>query len=423
MTIGLLAIMVRSMTGSPTTGLLAAAFLSVAPLHVIHSHFGTADSAATFYFYLSAFGGWYYVKHRSDAAFILFVTAIGACLAVKFFPSVLVPLALVLLMDGKERWHRAFLAVMIMAGAFSLFSLFAYSPWDLRKLLETLNQLYVSESALRLDTFVGYTRSSVSSLGLMASVFAVIGVGVGVIKHGRDLLERGRKNTFHQGILRIMGHPNMVVASLFVAQFWIITGVGPQGIGHPVVRHSLPFIPLLCFAASVGFLAFLSWIGRSGVAIIGAILLVFGYQIYNAIGTEQIFRHDIRNDASEWIEKNVSREETVTAFMSYSKVRRNVAYNGSAERLGDYIVTCDLEYQRYFRYDDPNRTSPAHGGRKRFELFRELFAGRLNYEIVKEFRAEQYTLEQHLIEKGILGGLDTFTPRRYVIFKRIPGSG
>ncbi|MCI0564588.1 MAG: hypothetical protein MN733_39475, partial [Nitrososphaera sp.] len=344
-------------------------------------------------------------------------------LAVKFFVSVLVPLALVLLMDGKERWYRAFLAVLILAGAFSLFSLFNYNPWDLQELLRVHKSLYANENTSRLEGFLGYFRSFVSSLGLMTSVFVVIGVGVALVQHGRNLWERARKNTFHQGILGIMSHPNTVVASLFVAQFWIITGVGPQGIGHPVVRHSLPFIPLLCFAASVGFLAVLSQMGRSRVAIIGTILLVFGYQVYNAVGTEQIFRHDIRIEASQWIEKNVSREETVTAFMPYSKVGRNVAYNQNSERLGDYIVTCDLEYKRYFRYDDANRTPAAHGGRKRFELFRELFAGRLNYEIVKEFHEQQYTLEHHLIEKEILGGLDTFTPRRYVIFKRIRGSG
>jgi len=423
LTLGLVALMVRRMTSSSGLSLLTAGFLSVAPLHVINSHFGTADSAAIFYFYLSAFLGWYHMRTRSQTAFALFAAVIGVTLAIKFSVSLLIPLALVLLFS-ENRFYKALLASLIIAGSFSFVSFFNYSPWDFGKFLTLLlyDNIHVLGANSRLENIMIHSHSVLSSLGLATALFMIIGLILLVTKIRKLPFSRIRSSALPDLLTRILKDPNTVFFSTFAVQLYLVTGLGVSGI-----RHTLPFIPLLCFVAALGFRSALLNQKLSRFRVAALFVMVFGYQIYNAIATETIFANDIRYQAAEWLEKNVSPKERVTAFMNYSRVGRKVAFiprssHSKVQSPSTYLVTCDLEYNRYFSGEDASKIHHARGGQERLELFRNLFGGRTDYKIVQEFRRKQYAIEQYLMQKGFLRDLETFTPRHYVIFKRIPSN-
>ena len=83
---------------SETTGILAAAFLATAPLHVMQSHFGTADAAATGLAALALFFGARYLDRRTTTRFLLLSVTVGIALAVKLYVPLLVPFAILVWM-------------------------------------------------------------------------------------------------------------------------------------------------------------------------------------------------------------------------------------------------------------------------------------------------------------------------------------
>jgi len=420
LTLGLVALIVKIMTSSSVLSLLTTGFLSVAPLHIINSHFGTPDSAAIFYFYLAAFLAWYHVKYRSEPAFVLFAASVGIAMAIKLVISLLIPLALIVLFY-QNKIQKVLLACLIIPGSFSLASLFNYTPWDFVAFLNYLQNdtIDIANGNSRLQNILIYSHGAFSSLGLGTALFMLIGLVHIGIKTPTFLNSWLRGSSVSQLIMRIIKHPITVFFSPFAIYLYLVTGIG-----YNAIRYLLPFIPLLCVAAAIGFRSMILNKRLSRTAIIASFVLVSTYQVYNAIATEMMFTNDIRYDAAKWLEENVSPQETVTAFMNSSRVGKKVAFirtylRPKDHKPSDYIVTNHLEYARYFRSDDASKVHHAYGGQERLDLFRRLFFGQANYAIIKDFRTKQYSLELYLIDKDILRSLELFIPYRYVIFKKL----
>jgi len=420
LTLGLVALIVTTMTSSRLLGLLTVAFLSVAPLHVINSHFGTTDSAATFYFYLSTFLAWYHVKRQSEPAFILFAAAVGISIAIKVSVSLLMPLALIIIFH-QNKIQKLLLAALIIPGGFSLASFLNYTPWNFVTLLN-----YLQSEAIRvvngnspLENILVYSHRVFSCLGLAAALLMLIGLLVSAQNTATRLNGRFGKTAVFRSIMRVMKHPNAVFFSGFVVQLYLVMTTGLN-----VDRFILVFIPLLCFGAAIGFRWLIFREGRSRWAMAASLVLIFGYQIHNAIAVERLFANDIRYEAAAWLENNVLPGETVTAFLNYSRVGEEVPYihthlRPDDQKPSDYISTTSLEYYRWFYNDDVSKVYHAKGGQERMDFFRNLFAGRLNYAIIKDFRANKYSFEHYLIGKGILMSLDLNVPYRHIIFKKL----
>jgi hypothetical protein len=159
-------------------------------------------------------------------------------------------------------------------------------------------------------------------------------------------------------------------------------------------------------------------------ATVSLLVVVFGYGLYNAVGLERAFQHDIRYQAASWIEDNVREDDYAWAFMDYSRIQGVRKFGDTADEDSDqgseFFVTSDLEYNRYFNSDSADEIYHAYGGQGRLDFFRDLFAGQGEYERVAVFESRPLTIEQKLIDAGFLVSLGTFTPGRYIIFKRLP---
>ena len=84
-----------------------------------------------------------------------------------------------------------------------------------------------------------------------------------------------------------------------------------------------------------------------------------------------------------------------------------------------YFITCNLEFDRYFTSKDADDIYHAYGGQDRLDFYLDLFAGRLDYELILDLIREPGSLELGLAEKGILRHVAYFIPDRYRIFKHI----
>ena len=410
----LVAIMVSMVSGSPGLGLITSSFLALAPLHIMYSHIGVADSTVIFYYYLSLFLGWLHLKTKSEAAYVLFCVSMGICIAVKFFISLFVPLA-ILIISGERKIYKCGLAMFVLAGSFSIANFFNYSPWDFRKFIEMLayDNVVVTAGNTLLGNVIFYLWSIPSSVGLGNIIFIIIGVTTFIIRCERNLLIKTNMSNSLNSFKRLIRNPNSIILSGLIVQFVLVIRMGISA-----NRHSLFLIPLVCFLAAMGFQSFCSILKRrkSIVFIVG--LVVFSYQTYNAVGVELIYLNDIRENAVKWLDSRKIDPNKVTAYMGYSRFRPEYSHSEDLDGCY-YFVTCDLEYGRYFISNDANKIFHAYGGQKRLKFFRDLFSNKLNFRIVQEFKQKKYTLEQLLIGFHILLPLDTYTSHKCIIFQRI----
>ncbi|MCI0557932.1 MAG: phospholipid carrier-dependent glycosyltransferase, partial [Nitrososphaera sp.] len=370
LTIGLVSLIVGIILKSQGLALLTSAFLSLAPLHIINSHFGTPDSAATFYFYLVIFLGWVHAKTRSELSFVAFVASIGICLAIKFFIAVFVPLGILLLTE-KHRLARAVEAALIVAGSFSIASFFNFTPWEFNAFLYRLmyDNVEIVGGKTWLENAFLYSQRSLSSVGLVCSVFVIIGV---VILF-RAAIQRFRQRRFTNGVWATIkqagAHPNTVLIVPLLVHLYLVLDLGVSE-----TRHLLPFLPILCLIASIGLLTVVRPLRIRKPVLVTCFVAVFGYQLYNGIRLEQVFIRDIRKDMATWMENNLTEKDTVSVFLDYARVKGvNQVLDrrdGDLKVNSTYFATCDLEYDRYFGNEDASKIFHAYGGQKRLIFFR-----------------------------------------------------
>jgi len=91
----LLYVFVVSLGSSRLVGLLASFFLAFAPLHIISSHFGTADMTALLLFYMTIFAAWRYRVSCQEPWLYAAIALAGVAMANKFFLPALVAPAMI----------------------------------------------------------------------------------------------------------------------------------------------------------------------------------------------------------------------------------------------------------------------------------------------------------------------------------------
>lgn len=189
-------------------------------------------------------------------------------------------------------------------------------------------------------------------------------------------------------------------------------------------RHLLPVALLGSVAAAFGARAIARRLPRPAAVIAGGALAL--YLVANAIGAERLYTSDVRHDAATWIEENVPPGEPVTTFLDWSRVGNVRKIEGPAARdsrvESNWFVTYDVEFRRYYRGRNAKNIYHAFGGERRLRFFRDLFAGGTEFEPAVEFREHAFTPEQRLIRLGVLRHIETFTAKRYIVFRRRGGT-
>jgi hypothetical protein len=423
LTVGLVAVVAWSLTRSSLTALLAAAFFATAPLSILYSALGTADSAVTFYFLLTVFLSYLYMLERREVLFTLSMVGVGMCLALKFFVSTLVMPVLVLF-SGDAKLNRALGALLAIAGSFSVASFFNFTPWDFQRFtyLVIYDNIQIVDSFSPIGNAFAYTRAFGAAVGLTGAAFFAAGLAAGVVKvaQNRSRFGSDRGSTLGK-IAEILRHPLTVLSLPFVVQLGFVLRLGL----HPT-RHILFLLPVVAVIAGAGLAKGARSIGRNRLMTSLVIAVVLGYQMYNVLGIARLYENDIRLDMQKWAEENVGPHERIGSFSYYSGIegfeRLTNENISEVARRPDFIATCSSEYRRYLEKSDASEVYHAHGGQERLQFFNKLFEGRGSYRQIARFDREDYTLEQVLISRNVLGSIDIRVPDRCVIFRRLDGA-
>jgi hypothetical protein len=415
MLIGLMAYLARSLTASPQLALLTAAFLTVAPAHMISSHFGTPDGAVTFYFILASWLGWHFAKTGAQPSFIGGAAAIGIAMAIKFpIPLLMLFGAMVLLSERKL--HDALVGGLVAAFAFLAANFFSFTPWDFARFLRALLVDVAVTGYEHPNTVVYSIRAIPTGLGL-GGAFCL---AIGLIAVSCEVASRLRTIRVVPNRVQLRAwatHPLAAFALPFAVYLYLMIGIDIANL-----RYLLPLLPLLCLGAAFGLMVLLRMLRLGPIPAAVAVIALFSYQMYNAVGVAQIYQNDVRYEAARWLDANLASDAAALTFLPYSQVK-GVQLIGDVAELDakvdtQYIVTSDLEYARYLSSASAGQVYHAYGGQKRLEFFHDLFAGRVPYKIVARFQPQPLTVEQELIKREWMGPLDTFTPGDYIIFAK-----
>lgn len=253
-------------TGGARAAVLAASVLAVSPLHVLHSHYLTADVAL---------GSWlaaaFWALPRSPA-----LSGLLAGLAVATKPSALVFVPVVLASAGETR--RRLQALSAIAVGFAVgepYALLAFREWWSSNIAiasrigaATPEAFAIGELLLRHGV-----QLLLYGLGPAAAVAALLGWGMG-----------GRALAASSGALAL---------TLALSRF-------------PTARYALPLLPFMALAAGIA----LARLRRPVLAV--ALMLVLAPPVVYSLGTVALLReaHPYQH-ASLWVEANVPRGASV----------------------------------------------------------------------------------------------------------------
>ena len=221
----------RSWRMSRARALLAAALLTLAPLAVVLSNFGTADMAAVSFFYATLLAGGRYLRTRKQLWFVLLCALTGIAVAVKFFIPLFAPLALVLAMQERDKLvAQGLSAVLIVAGSFEAFSMFNYTPSDLHKLYWMLRDDNIGISGsdtgpIRKGVFnqlLLYSWDFVSAAGIPVAMAVAFG-GVRWLLTLPGQLARLRSTLLASGWRALVTSSTLFVAALSVHAMLIVS--------------------------------------------------------------------------------------------------------------------------------------------------------------------------------------------------------
>jgi hypothetical protein len=405
-------VIARSWQMSRGRALLGAAFLSLAPLAVVESNFGTADTTAVFYFYATLLAGGQYLRTQKQLWFISVCALTGMALAVKFFIPLLAPLALVLAVQRKgDRLAQGLTAVLIVIASFEALSFFRFAPWDLHHLFWVLrddNMVVTGAHWAPLRQLRLYSWDLVSAVGIPVALLFVIAIARWS-RSARELARRVTHAYFVDGWRSLVTPATLFFAALSLHALLLLMAQ------IHVPRHLLVFLPVICIAAAqtlFGLLEFRKYAVPARALTIGVIL---AYQTSEAVAIESLYSADVRNDMASWSARQAAQGKQVIALMEYSGVR-GTTYNPDQNPLlldaSSYVVTCDLEYLRYLHQRKASEVWHANGGQDRLEFFNGVFEGTSDFGIVQEFKSEPRGVELQLIKANIMNPLGTYVPRQ-----------
>jgi hypothetical protein len=414
----------RSWRMSRGRALLGAAFLSVAPLAVVQSYFGTADVTAMFYFYATLLAGGQYLRTQKQLWFVILCALTGMAVAVKFSVPLFGPLALVLAFQRKgERLVQGLTAAFVVVASFEALSLFKFTPWDLHRLFLMLRDDNVVISGVESDIVADgpitqlrrYSWDLVSAVGIPCALLFL----VGIVRWSRtlpELAQRTRSALFGDEWRTLVTPASLFVAALSLqALLLLISQIHAE-------RHVLIFVPVICIAAAQALFGLIGTGNFATPARVLAITAILAYQTSEAVAIKGLYWTDVRNDLASWTSGRVAEGHRVVALAPFSNVRSTMYSPDQNPLLLDkssFVVTCDFEYVRYLHHKKASEIFHPMGGQDRLDFFRGVFEGTSEFGIVREFKSKPQGIELRLIEAHVMASLGTFVPRACYALGRV----
>lgn len=347
------------------TGLLAAALLSVAVVHIQLAHFFTSDPYLTFFVVVAIY--FMVAAHGDEVAgstqgrrrkwyFVLAAIMVGLAIGSKFTAVLLgLPLLWTAAAVGTsgKRWALALLGIALAALAFALTNPFAVLDWTCvpsevaggrNSLFDILSNSCYVENILTQNAMVsgradlGFTRQYAGTtpylyfgemlvrwgLGPLLGLVALAGLVWAIWDVGRSL--RGVAGV-NDALRRLLSQPTVIVL-LWVLPYAILTG----GFYVKFLRYMQPVVPFL-----IVFGAALLWRVRrpsARYALVGIVLI--GTALY-AVAFVNLYRAEHPwNAASRWIYENIPSGTLILSEQWDDSLPINLVIDGEKRSRKEY---------------------------------------------------------------------------------------
>ena len=311
--------------GGTRAGLLSAAFLATAFLHVRDSHFLTADVPATFHLLVAYVFTWRYIDRARLSSVLLAAVFFGLAISTKYNIALILPSGLLavwlvarspgLASSGRapfHPWRHAICAAAAMAISFA-----ATSPYVLLDFPTFLRDFQYEQAHFSrghgLDLGVGWVYH------LRVTLFYGLGWTLTAVSAAACLwLARRRQG---KDLVLLTG----------IVLYYLVAGAGKS----VFLRYMIPVVPLLCLAAGV-------WVSHLGAAVRGrwvalAALALMIPGISASLHHNRILSNaDTRLQAATWIDQQLpagTRIAMVGSDFGDPQVHRSRAW--LEERLSD----------------------------------------------------------------------------------------
>lgn len=415
---------------SRLVGLLASYFLAFAPLHIISSHFGTADMTAFLLFYMTVFAAWQYRVSCREPWLYAAIALAAVAMADKFFlPALVAPAMVVLFQPSGKVWGRLFVFACIFTTFFCAASFFNFTPWDFKRLVDMLRyeNLVVEGGKSPLQQITLYCWDIIPCSGLITSILALIGglvlcrrVGVPWIAKAMDAVANTRSIFSYtiQMFVNWLHTPTSILVVPIICHALLIVMAQVH-----VLRNILIYVPLICLLAAIAVEAMFEWLRSLPFLVrsagFAAVLALMTVQLVDGFATDKIYSADIRIDLANFLHKNGFAQDTET-FFSYTSMKgvSNLPAFSDQTPTDPVFISCDIEYARYISAAQGIPTYHVFGGKARTEFYRSLFNGTTDYTPVFHVKRKRENLEDRLAGEGWLPELDTFVPNECYAFER-----
>ena len=276
---------------SKKAAIIAAAFMSVMPLHIWDSHFGTTDIGLTFWTTLAF---WLSIKayHKASARYYFLAgTVIGMAMGVKFNGALaaasLMAAAIMTSLERRLSWPKAF-QYLVLAFLGVVIAFFIASPYTF---LDYHHSIAAFFSEFKHSTNRGHFGFDLTAQGwqyhpYVYQLFAAFPFSLGFLLWLATLI----------GLFFFIYKSGLTLTVLglsFAALYFLI-------LGHwkfVPIRYYLPILPVLIIITAHYFSQLLEKIPRWGTIFL---TLVFVYTLVFSVTSTDRFSHDTRLEAAAW---------------------------------------------------------------------------------------------------------------------------
>lgn len=282
---------------SPRAGDLAFLLLGLNPVHILHAHYATVDSAFTFYTFLGLYLIWKSWEHPSFGRLISAAAVIGLTAGTKYTGCFLiVPLLGVVFFARNETGSPARMSrilkifPVVMAAAAVFFFTNPYLLLDLQLFREQISLNIALDGAFRMGVptlvaYLIYLKLFLTRFGALLLPLTIIGA--------LTIKRRDRKEA-----ILLFSYP--------VIYFLVVGGMTEQS----TPRHMLPLLPLAALLSGITLDRVLLNLSGSGKHRLPAAALlffvVFSQPVYNAVANEiMLAGPDTREISGNWIMENI----------------------------------------------------------------------------------------------------------------------
>ena len=333
-------------------GLWSALFMAVLPEYVINSHFMVPDIPATFWFLLSFVFAIQILNRNETKWYILAGFAAGFAAATKYHAG-LICLTIIAAHMLKVRRVEIFNRKLILSGLCMVISFFIGCPYSVLAFGEFRDTLFGNWHGLALHGHVGSINTGG---GCIDYLYRLLPFGMGwplLISSVGGIFFAILKRTKEDFLLLSAGLPLFLVLGLIIKT--------------RMLHYTLPFIPFFVILGTrlIFYEGLWNWLNYRKVITLITAIVVFSYTIlYTLSICNLMVQKDVRTEASEWIEQNISfgskigvarhryfwTPPSIQEFQSkYAVVDVNYDVFKLEEEKPSYFVISSFEYRDYLR--------------------------------------------------------------------------